>query len=317
MVTFAARPGSQLTWTCGPPRPVTATAAAPSATPSARTAPSNSRPNEGPRLRGPSRAPVANIPITTEQHTPPTAPKPDRQAGSVARVYLTTPCREARRMRIVDRADYWDTYAKKPPAGTPEEALKHAFGWTQYRGHGPGDELLGDPLTALELGSGHGDGVAALSTKGIDATGVDLSPAACEQARQRWGHLPGARYVQADVVDYLTSSTQQWDAIYSIWGAAWFTDPQQLLPRILGRLTPGGRLVFAQAPAVPGSYGAQGMFGDGFKGRQTWIYRWAYEPETWADILRRHGYSNVRAWVEPAPEPDYVGTLIATARKSH
>lgn len=51
---------------------------------------------------------------------------------------------------------------------TPEEALKNAFGWTQYDGHGPGDELLGNPTTALELGFGRGHAVAALATKGVD-----------------------------------------------------------------------------------------------------------------------------------------------------
>lgn len=218
-------------------------------------------------------------------------------------------------MRIVDRADYWDTYARKPSAGTPEEALKHAIGWTQYRNHGPGDELLGEPITALELGSGHGDAVAALATKGVEATGVDLSPTACEHACQRWGHLPGTRYSKADVVEYLASTTEQWDSIFSIWGAVWFTDPQELLPAIFDHLNPGGRLVFSHAPAVPGSYGPQGMFGDGFKGRQTWIYRWAYEPETWAGILREYGYREVDAWIEPAPERDHVGTLIVTARR--
>jgi SAM-dependent methyltransferase len=94
--------------------------------------------------------------------------------------------------------------------------LKSAFGWTQYEGHGPGDELLGDPATALELGSGRGNAVAALATKGIDATGVDISPAQCERARKRWGHLPGARYVHGDVVDRLARAGQQWEAIYSI-----------------------------------------------------------------------------------------------------
>lgn len=215
---------------------------------------------------------------------------------------------------ITDQTGYWDHYAAGVSDETPEEALKNAFGWTQYDGHGPGDELLGEPLTTLELGSGRGNAVAALATKGVDATGIDISPAQMIAARTRWSHLPNAHYLAGDVLDYLVNADQQWDAIYSIWGALWFTDPQMILPAVHNRLTPGGKLVFSHAPAVPGSYGIQGMYGNGFTGRQIWIYRWAYEPDTWADLLRQHGFTDVHARVEPAPEPRNVGTLIVEAR---
>jgi hypothetical protein len=78
---------------------------------------------------------------------------------------------------ITDPVGYWDHYAAGVAHETPEEALKNAFGWTQYEDHGPGDELFGEPLAALELGSGRGNAVAALATKDIDATGIDISPA--------------------------------------------------------------------------------------------------------------------------------------------
>ncbi|MGA4995855.1 class I SAM-dependent methyltransferase [Nonomuraea bangladeshensis] len=216
---------------------------------------------------------------------------------------------------VTDRVSYWDRYAAGVRAGdAPETALKNAFGWTQYEGHGPGDELLGDPSTALELGSSRGHAVAALATKGIEATGVDLSPIQVEGARAQWGHLPNARYVNADVIDFLTGADQRWDAIYSIFGALWFTDPEQWMPLVVQRMEPGGRLVFSCAPAVPRSYGIQGMYGAGFTGPQTWIYRWAYEPETWAEMLTGCGFRSVDAWVEPAPNPAHVGTLIVVAR---
>ena len=212
--------------------------------------------------------------------------------------------------------DYWNRYAATMPAETPEEALKTAFGWTQYEGHGPGEELLGDPVAALELGSGRGNAVAALATKGVDATGLDLSPVQCEEARRRWSHLPGARFVQGEAVEFLAGTERSFDAIYSIWGAVWFTDPARLLPLVHDRLTPGGRLVFSHAPAVPGSYGIQGIYADGFAGRQSWAYRWAYEPAGWADILRRYGFEHIRAHHEAAPDPDHVGTLIIECRRA-
>lgn len=218
-------------------------------------------------------------------------------------------------MAITDYTGYWDRYAAGVTEETPEKALKNAFGWTQYDGHGPGDELLADPATALELGSGRGNAVAALATKGIDATGIDISSAQCERARRRWAHLPGARYVDSDVVDYLTATEQRWEAIYSIWSAVWFTDPARLFPLVYERLVPGGKLVFSHAPAVPDSYGVQGIYAAGFTGRQVWAYRWAYEASTWADLLHGYGFISVNARIEPAPEADHVGTLVVEAAK--
>ncbi|WP_245929142.1 class I SAM-dependent methyltransferase [Murinocardiopsis flavida] len=135
-----------------------------------------------------------------------------------------------------DTASYWDRYAQGMKEQTPQEAVKNAFGWCQYPGHGPGDELLGDPMSTLELGFGHGNAVAALAAKGIDATGIDVSPAQYEQALARWGHLTGAHFAQTDAADYLASAERQWEAVYSIWGALWFTDPDILLPLIRNRL---------------------------------------------------------------------------------
>lgn len=119
---------------------------------------------------------------------------------------------------------------------------------------------------------------------------LDISAVQCEQARRRWGHLPGARFVQGEAVEFLARTGDRWHAIYSIWGAAWFTDPDRLLPLVRDRLTAGGR-------------------------RQVWAYRWAYEPEAWAEVVRRHGFGTVRAWHEPAPDPENVGTLIVEAQR--
>ncbi|GAA4233536.1 hypothetical protein GCM10022254_36190 [Actinomadura meridiana] len=219
---------------------------------------------------------------------------------------------------VSDRTGYWDRYAegRSDHQASREEALKGAFGWTQYPGHGPGDEILGHPATTLELGCGRGDAVAALAARGVAATGLDLSPVHYARARERWRDLPCAQFVHGDAMDYLTQTDKEWDAVYSIWGAVWFTDPGELLPRVHDRLAPGGRLVFAHAPAVPGAYGVQGMYGGGFTGRQVWIYRWAYEPDTWSSILADHGFTDIHARVEPAPEPGLLGTLIVQSRKS-
>lgn len=216
---------------------------------------------------------------------------------------------------ITDSVTYWDDYAANATVETAEEALTNAFGWTQYASHGPGGELLGSPHTALELGSGRGNAVAALAINGVDATGIDLSPAQTEAANTSWSHLANAHFVEGDALDYLASVARQWDAIYSIWGALWFIDPKRLLPLVHDRLAPDGVLVFSHAPAVPGAYGIQGLYANGFKGRAVCIYRWAYEPEAWADMLRQHGFVHVNARIEAAPEVGNVGTLIVQARR--
>ncbi|WP_242454792.1 class I SAM-dependent methyltransferase [Bailinhaonella thermotolerans] len=153
-----------------------------------------------------------------------------------------------------------------------------------------------------------------MAVKGVDASGLDLSAVHLERARRRWGHLPGARFVQADAAGYLADTAQRWEAIYSIWGAVWFSDPARLLPLVRARLAPGGRFVFSHAPAVPGCYGPQGMYGSGFRSRPVWVRRWAYEPHVWADVLAGHDFTEIEAWIEPAPDPALLGTLIVTAR---
>lgn len=217
-------------------------------------------------------------------------------------------------MQISDPAGYWDHCAAGVADEPPEEGLKHAFGWTQYPGHGPGDELLNDPKTALELGSGRGHAVAALATKGVTATGLDISPIQCAQARERWGDLPGAAYLLADAVEFLTTSDESWDAIFSIWGAVWFTDPDLLLPAVRDRLAPGGRFVFAHAEPVPNAAGVQGIYGAGFTGPAVWLHRWNHTASAWAEVLAHHGFTGVHARVEVAPTSGHVGTLIVEAR---
>ncbi|MET9260337.1 class I SAM-dependent methyltransferase [Amycolatopsis sp. NPDC004079] len=206
-------------------------------------------------------------------------------------------------------AAFWDRYAERTAADTDVPVLE----WTQYPGHGPGIELLGDPRSTLELGCGQGDAVAALAGGGVDATGVDLSAAQIEQACSRWGHVEGARFEHAEVLGFLAAADRTWDAVYSIWGALWFLDPDLVLPLVRKHLTPCGKLVFSHAPPVPGAYGCQGMYGAAFTADPMWVYRWSYVPEAWTDLLRRNGFGHIRARVEAAPEPGKLGTLVVEA----
>ncbi len=204
--------------------------------------------------------------------------------------------------------ELWDTYAESAFKNDAEPV----FCWTQYAGHGPGPELLGDPSTVLELGSGTGCALAHLAQQGVKTRGVDLSPVMVEKTTEQWGPL-GAEFICAEVLDYLRENTETYDAIFSMFGACWFADPQQLLPLIAERLNPGGALVFSQPPAIPGAYGPQGMYKGGFAGPAMFTYRYSYTPKRWEGWCQAAGFEQAAAKVLDAPKPGHIGTLLVRA----
>ncbi|MFC8826367.1 class I SAM-dependent methyltransferase [Streptomyces sp. NPDC057137] len=211
---------------------------------------------------------------------------------------------------IAAETELWDAYAESAFKADAEPV----FHWTQYAGHGPGAELLGDPSTVLEIGCGTGRALAHLAQRGIKATGVDLSPVMVAKTRERWAETD-AQFVHGEVLDYLTDTTDTYDAIYSIFGAAWFTAPDKLFPLVHERLTPGGAFVFSQPPAIPGAYGPQGMYKGGFAGKAMFTYRYSYKPQVWERLLTRAGFREANAEVLDAPKADHIGTLVVRARR--
>ncbi|MFD5899542.1 class I SAM-dependent methyltransferase [Streptomyces sp. NPDC060366] len=209
--------------------------------------------------------------------------------------------------------ELWNTYAESSAKGDVLDG-EPVFRWTQYAGHGPGVELLGEPESVLELGCGTGRAVAFLAQRGVKATGVDLSPVMVERVAVRWGHT-GARFICAGALDHLQESAETYDAIYSIFGAVWFADPVRLLPLIAQRLNPGGVLVFSHPPAIPGAYGAQGMYKGGFAGKAMFTYRYSYTPRKWLSLLSRSGFAHAEAEVLDAPKPGHIGTLVVRAAR--
>jgi SAM-dependent methyltransferase len=207
----------------------------------------------------------------------------------------------------------WDIWVEAALDKRPEPLTR--MRWTQYSDHGPGHELLGDAERVLELGFGTGRHLMFLAGRGLDVTGVDLSPAGGKLVRERYPSAAG-RFVCADARDFLATTGETFDAIYSVFGAMWFTDPQELLHLVRARLRPGGKLLFSQPPAIPGCYGAQGMFKGGFAGEPLFLRRYDYTPATWADMLSDSGFGHVDAAVLPAPAEGDIGTLLVQARRA-
>ncbi|QLE73274.1 class I SAM-dependent methyltransferase [Streptomyces rectiverticillatus] len=212
-------------------------------------------------------------------------------------------------------AEYWDLY--KPYRGEGEQPTPPTdrFEWTQFPGHGPGPELLGNPVTALELGPGEGADAVHLARGGVQVTAVDFSAVQIARACRWWSHVPGVTFVHADVCSFLVSEAAEYDAIYSVWGAVWFTDPEQLLPLLAKRLAPGGVVVFSHAEPGPGTHGAQRMRGKWLEGRERelTVLRWQYAPTVWADLLKRSGFTRVDARIVPPPGGQALGTLLVRA----
>ncbi|MCX4906036.1 trans-aconitate 2-methyltransferase [Streptomyces sp. NBC_00878] len=213
-------------------------------------------------------------------------------------------------------AEYWDKY--KPFRGEGVQAAPQAdrFEWTQFPGHGPGAEFLGEPRRVLELGPAEGKEAAYLAHRGVDVTAVDFSAVQIERARAFWQDTSGLSFIRAEACDFLASTTTVYDAVYSVWGAVWFTDPEELFPRIAKRLAPDGVFAFSQAEPTAHAYGPQQMRGKWLEGRERelTVLRWQYAPETWADILKRHGFTDVEAHVLKAPDPQDMGTLMVRGR---
>lgn len=220
---------------------------------------------------------------------------------------------------MTDTAIAWDTYSRQRPERRAVNARGEMtwFNWTQYPDHGPDTDLLELRAGArvLDLGCGKGGNATHLAAIGMRAVGIDISPAQLRAARERWGQTPGLELHQAEAVTFLRSGRERFDAVYSVYGAMWFTDPARLLPAVRERLRPGGRLVFSQRPPVEGCYGCQASYiPRGADEDPLVVKRWDYDVQAWERLLAEHGYVGVCATVVPAPPgPRRVGTLIVCA----
>ncbi|MFD0141444.1 MULTISPECIES: class I SAM-dependent methyltransferase [unclassified Streptomyces] len=115
---------------------------------------------------------------------------------------------------------------------------------------------------------------------------------------------------------YLADTDEKPDAIFSVFGAAWFTDPEKLLPAVRARLRPGGVFAFSHRPAVEGCYGCQASYINRSQEEDPLVVkRWDYEADRWAEILGKYGFTGASAEVLPAPPGlRKIGTLLVHAR---
>ncbi|MEV0577042.1 class I SAM-dependent methyltransferase [Streptomyces sp. RTGN2] len=214
----------------------------------------------------------------------------------------------------------WDTYSKQRPERRPTNAAGETtwFNWTQYPDHGPGAELLGvgPGASVLDLGCGKGGNLAHIAALGARAVGVDVSLAQIKAAEARWSGT-GMVLHRTEATRFLEESGEHFDAVFSVFGAAWFTDPAALLPAIRRRLRPGGVLAFSHRPPVEGCYGCQASYINRSENEDPLVVkRWDYEPDRWVEILTEHGFTAATARVLPAPPGRRkIGTLLIRAHR--
>jgi ubiquinone/menaquinone biosynthesis C-methylase UbiE len=207
---------------------------------------------------------------------------------------------------VTTAAQAWDRYAETSPSRRSVNALgaETWLNWTQYPDHGPNEAALGEipGKRVLELGSGSGDNLAHLATLGASCVGVDLAPSRAVAANRTWGHLADLEFVTADVVEYLSGATSLYDIVYSIFGAAWFTDPAVLLPLVRNSMTRGGVLAFSQMPDTGQKPKSDRL-----------ITKWNHPAEHWVRMLTEAGFEATTAEIIAAPTAGAPGTLLVRA----
>ena len=98
---------------------------------------------------------------------------------------------------------------------------------------------LSSPKRVVDIGCGPGNSTELLSERWPDADilGIDTSPAMIEAARKR---LPSHRFELADIATWTPAEAP--DVIFANAVLQWVPGHQQLLPRLLASLAPGGVL---------------------------------------------------------------------------
>ncbi|MGW2657897.1 methyltransferase domain-containing protein [Streptomyces sp. NPDC001478] len=112
----------------------------------------------------------------------------------------------------------------------------------------------------MDLGPAEDENAAFLARAGVEVTAVDFSAVQVERARRFWKGERRLTFVHAGACAFLDADGPRF-AIYSTWGAVWFTDAEELFPRVASRLTRGRVFGFSHREPVVGQCGAQEMGG--------------------------------------------------------
>ncbi|MYT35206.1 methyltransferase domain-containing protein [Streptomyces sp. SID8356] len=229
---------------------------------------------------------------------------------------------------MLAQASPWHAHAlQRTATGLAEPlAVPARMEWTTRPGQGPGADVLGADLRGkrlLELGCGPGHNAAHLAIRhGAHVTGVDLVGLQVRRARSHYGRLNNLTFVVGHALHYLHASGEQFDAIYSVFGAVGLVAPELLLPAIAQHLTPGRALAFSVPHPQRGGRNPSGDDGP----RRDFvtlpdrtrlpIARWEFDTGRWAKRLSQAGFRLTSAHEFNDPRMgDWPTTLLIRARK--
>ncbi|MFY0546135.1 class I SAM-dependent methyltransferase [Brevibacillus sp. H7] len=159
-------------------------------------------------------------------------------------------------------------------------------GLLDWLGPAPGEAIL-------DLGCGTGDLTNELAEAGAVPTGIDLSPAMIELAREKY---PSLRFLVADAETY--RSEESFDGVFSNAALHWMKRPEAVIRTVRHALRPGGRFV--------AEFGGKGNVGSiveaieavlaevgiDAKGRNPWYFPSIGE---YGALLEQNGFRLVRA----------------------
>jgi len=192
-------------------------------------------------------------------------------------------------------------------AAIPETYERQAAAWDAQRPRGLHELVwldravagLGPGAPVLDLGCGAGAPIAEwLFGQGFDVTGHDVSPAMLALARVR---LPAARWTLGDMRLYLPqgpfAAIIGWDSVFHLDPAA----QRALIPRLLARLAPGGRLLVSVGPRAGEAVGCVGSEA---------VYHASLNPAEYVALCRRAGCASADVVTED-PDCDFRSLLLA------
>jgi trans-aconitate methyltransferase len=182
---------------------------------------------------------------------------------------------------------------------------KHSFVW-KY-----GLELIellapqrGERILDLGCGTGHLTNQIAVS--GAAVTGLDISQAMIEQARQNY---PDLEFVQGDAAAF--AFTQPFDAVFSNAALHWIKRPEAVVECIARSLKPGGRFVaeFGGKGNIAAIHAAlraalrRALQGLDLKRTEEWNPWYYPSVGEYATLLERHGLAVRYATLFDRPTP--------------